>query len=448
MPKRQRSGTGRPSARPQKQQQLEQQQEQNQHRALAIPEIILLIGEHLDKKPRVACLRINRIFHQTLLSQLWKSTILSEEPIGPDYPELENHSTLVKELTITGTFTSNPMSRILSRLQCENLSVLTVTHRQVKQKPMATMIERHRDTLQAVHYTIYNDVILSEDLLKALPSCGRLKELSIKPLILETPNQFLDQYVRLWSRLKILTLGEVRFLGPEEVLKSVRSLPRAHVAIPDAHLQITVFQQPPQVLEEPLATGLTSLILKKCQLVTSLMVQDMLCTMPKLQTFAADFIFGCDIVQDDRAWVCNGLERLALPFIMNPPPDLDEEEAERARRRNQDVILTRLSQLERLEILDLDIASPGFINWKTNKPLSAGDALGLELTLDHGLDQLRSLRRILFIRDVFNSRTIWGPAEVEWCSTHWKRMLLSPGGTKGKQKMSEVIYQSWWYVNF
>ncbi|KAG0046279.1 hypothetical protein BGZ83_008537 [Gryganskiella cystojenkinii] len=480
MPKRQRSGTGRSSARPQKQQRSEQQQEHNHHRALAIPEIILLIGEHLDKKPRVACLRLNRIFHQTLLSQLWKSSILSEEPIGPDYPELESHSSLVKELTITGTFTSNPMSRILSRLQCENLSVLTVTHRRFKQKPMAMMIERHKDTLQAVHYTIHDDFVLSEDLMKALPSCGQLKELSIKPLFFETPNQFLDQYVRLWSRLKVLTLGEVRFLGPEEgedldrllkntrpqtlrkldfrrtpfdlacwtVLKSDRSLPRAHAAGPDSQLQVAVFQQHPQVPREPLAAGLTSLILQNCPLVTSLMVQDMLCTMPKLRTFAADFIFGYDIVEDDRAWVCNGLEKLALPFIMNPPPDLDEEEAERSRIGNQDAILTQFSRLERLEILDLNIKQHQLFNRKTNKWLTAKDALGLELTLDHGLDQLRSLRRILFIRDVFNSGTIWGPAEIEWCLAHWKRMLLSPGDTKEKRKMNDAIYWNWRHVEF
>ncbi|KAG0036089.1 hypothetical protein BGZ83_003895, partial [Gryganskiella cystojenkinii] len=162
--------------------------------------------------------------------------------------------------------------------------------------------------------------------------------------------------------------------------------------------------------------------LKECSVLDGRSIQDMLCSLPKLEVFAAESIKDIDILADDRAWVCSGLKDLKVSFLLKgdtPPSSSSPNDSPLS--QSQNMILARLSQLTRLEKLDLNGHCWSYY-WTPE--------MALELTVEKGLDQLRTLRSLKCITapEVERDTAWWGSAEVDWMMMgHWPELTSTKG---------------------
>ncbi|GJJ72735.1 hypothetical protein EMPS_05093 [Entomortierella parvispora] len=144
-------------------------------------------------------------------------------------------------------------------------------------------------------------------------------------------------------------------------------------------------------------TTLTELRLENCSLGGPATLE-ILASLSGLKVFIASGVSSKELVKDNRPWVCLGLERLVLGFTQ----DINSED-------KSELFLERLAKLEKLEYLNVD---------------SVYCQKALRLTLDGGLDRLKSLRSLTHLRgsDFHGSCFKWGLAEAEWVTQHWVNM--------------------------
>ncbi|KAG0037457.1 hypothetical protein BGZ83_003451 [Gryganskiella cystojenkinii] len=198
-------------------------------------------------------------------------------------------------------------------------------------------------------------------------------------------------------------------------------------------------------------TALNVLFLQHCQHVTGTMVQDMLCSMPNLEFFQANYIAASDMARDGRNWVCTGLRELSLDFVVDnvpstvggegPASSAEQEAVEsHANRRlhvSEILVLTQLSKQRELEVLEMKsrpsaalpannaIFNPGNVN-HARPPRS--DILRLDL--QHGLELLQTLSRLRVLSRDDTSTTIevtWKSNEVKWAMAHWPKLQKLQG---------------------
>jgi len=90
-------------------------------------------------------------------------------------------------------------------------------------------------------------------------------------------------------------------------------------------------------------------------------IQSMVCEIPQLRCFSANLLSDTAIINDNRPWVCQGLEEVALAFPLE-------------KSSSQPMILERLSELQKLR--------------KCIVYNGRSDYTGtLQLTMEKGLDQ-------------------------------------------------------------
>lgn len=141
--------------------------------------------------------------------------------------------------------------------------------------------------------------------------------------------------------------------------------------------------------------SLRTLVISKCPLVTGKILQAMMASLPNLELLEAEMLEDKDILDDDRPWICVRLKILRVIIVLG----LQE---------SQPMILERLSRLVQLEECRL---------------YGDDSSHSLDLTLEKGLDQLRTLKQLQHFQ-VGNSqrKTRWGKEEVQWTQDHWPRL--------------------------
>ncbi|KAG0049975.1 hypothetical protein BGZ83_005213 [Gryganskiella cystojenkinii] len=180
-------------------------------------------------------------------------------------------------------------------------------------------------------------------------------------------------------------------------------------------------------------TKLTTLNLKRCEEVSGTVAQDVLCSMPNLEHFEADFIIDSDIEQDDRPWVCcRALKVLSIAFLFN------------AREQNQASVLSRIASLQRIEMLDLTsdfLLDPGQ-EARTGGIDFDDPNEGLQLSLSQGLDQLRDLKRLTTLKAPSSSYVErWKEDEARWVLEHWPRMHRLGGFRfEGEREVEAILH--------
>ncbi|KAG0044814.1 hypothetical protein BGZ83_009910, partial [Gryganskiella cystojenkinii] len=197
-----------------------------------------------------------------------------------------------------------------------------------------------------------------------------------------------------WPRLETVEIPMAK-IDPEDFGVLIRMMPR----IVDLGFYGSTFNSDCwRRLSEGTPQHLNSirvLNLGSCKKLSGSAVQEMLCSLPSLEKFKAWYIRDTDILNDNRAWVCRGtLRELTLAIRLET-------------RSSQEMILSRVSELIQLRELYLwDL-----VRWE-NTP--ADQQLGL--TLDKGLDQLRTLQRLQVLAGPTgpSGNTNWETEEMEW----------------------------------
>ncbi|GJJ73526.1 hypothetical protein EMPS_05884 [Entomortierella parvispora] len=168
--------------------------------------------------------------------------------------------------------------------------------------------------------------------------------------------------------------------------------------------------------------SLTQVDVQQCTELTGETVQNILCSLPNLQIFKADYIKDVNFLEDDRPWVCRRMKELTLAFVGT-------------RWGTEPAFLSRLSTLTQLEELSLAMAftqrerlpfDEDFVYEPFTETYNSNDVDYTEcrqhvlmLTQEHGLDQLRALRRLRILEGTFNRRALWSEEEAWFALREW-----------------------------
>ncbi|KAG0047449.1 hypothetical protein BGZ83_007507 [Gryganskiella cystojenkinii] len=208
-----------------------------------------------------------------------------------------------------------------------------------------------------------------------------------------------------WSRLESLAIPWSSFKNEDlAVVLGTHS-----ATLQDLNFQRSKFgPRSWQILQNEIpqfSTRLRKLNLRHCRQVKGLIVQDILCTVSSLEAFQAEYVKDTTLEEDGRTWVCLGLRELTVAFISyKGVPE-------------QSIFLDQLARLKRLESLDM---STMFLAESISSDLTK--VRYLELTLERGLDQLRTLRRLRTLVGSHDQMCRWTEVEAEWVLEHWPRL--------------------------
>ncbi|KAG0046362.1 hypothetical protein BGZ83_008462 [Gryganskiella cystojenkinii] len=217
--------------------------------------------------------------------------------------------------------------------------------------------------------------------------------------------------------------------------ENLRILLRALKKLSRLHLQATPFDSESwTILKEEIPryrTTLRSLNVRACDRVTGAMIQDILCSMPALEVFAADFLQDLDLSADaQRPWVCQRLRRLTMGFVLNGDPVVNGQGEEHRPGqgpveivRGDQLVFSRLAELEQLELLNV---SMWFLNGRYNRSDLYRQVEGvsgrkryLSLKLEHGMALLKNLRRLKRLDGPHSDQVAWTTNEAAWVMKHW-----------------------------
>jgi len=160
---------------------------------------------------------------------------------------------------------------------------------------------------------------------------------------------------------------------------------------------------------------LKELDLSFCRQVNGRIVQEVLCSVPTLEVFHADYITGTDL-DNSRPWVCVGLQHLTLAFVLV---------SEKVRLR----VFHRLSTLTKLRTLKLDMFSVLHYGdgGLTPIPVAKATQQCLQFSLLKGMGMLINLKLLRVLRGPFCEQTVWKMTEAQWVLSHWPNLEAVEG---------------------
>ncbi|KAG0041613.1 hypothetical protein BGZ83_001588 [Gryganskiella cystojenkinii] len=229
MTKRPHEDESKPAPQPKKRHSRQQKHRQHGQTAkgpskptpLNIPEVLLLIASFLPKNDLKTCLRVCKLWYQTLLSSNWSVTELSWDPDvpigGKTLPMIGKHSTLINTLVLHTTHRRFlfPGKR---PLRCPNLSELevrTTSHKlhETAEPSMIDFILQHQRNLTALSYDAGAPSRLLESLAVA-EDFKALERLSIRYICQNdvSLDKFMQWYDARLSRLRSLSLDTTVYL--------------------------------------------------------------------------------------------------------------------------------------------------------------------------------------------------------------------------------------------
>ncbi|KAG0049264.1 hypothetical protein BGZ83_005905 [Gryganskiella cystojenkinii] len=491
---------------------------------LVIPELLFSLAQFLTKPSLVICVQVSRQWYQTFIPFVWHTVqIIGNKRIEPTPTAIQAHASFVKNLALSDSI------RGPDYLSCTfpNLSVLTVvrTFEDEQEIRQTQFLRRHQSVVKDL-------TIESANLVEALEGFGpQLERLRIDNLFLRSPDQWMNLYESIWSRIRVLYLGEESFqLVNEKSLDLTAFYPQLENATPTKIQDLTIFAtnsdwsviqvqwlliakspelvrltwdcseygdspdsfQPMTELANALRNGypqstvleslavpmstfsskdlqhvlehkhqlkelnvnstnfdlncwtvlkglprylstLTHLNLGFCDQMTGAIAQDILCSVTSLIELEVDYMKDTSLLQDPRSWVCLSLKKLTIMLLRT------EEDGSLIPFLNQ------VARLERLEYLDLRGAIACYENADVAPHVRDGLPLyPLELTLETGLNQLRTLGRLKSL-SVPDNVSIWSEPEARWVLEHWIKIetILGIGEDSVLTKILGTCYKSY-----
>ncbi|KAF9347953.1 hypothetical protein BGX26_000582 [Mortierella sp. AD094] len=145
--------------------------------------------------------------------------------------------------------------------------------------------------------------------------------------------------------------------------------------------------------------ALHELDVSNCANVSSRMVQDLLCSCPRLEVFKGDFLAAEDVLEG-QPWVCLSIRILKVCFMF------------RAGQSLMSPIYERLSCLTRLT--SLNVGHEQRAQWLSHRR-------DLDIRLEAGLGLLANLRHLKY----FGAKDLGSPGvkEIEWMAENWKSLV-------------------------
>ncbi|KAF9434852.1 hypothetical protein BGZ76_007306 [Entomortierella beljakovae] len=443
---------------------------------LELPELLQIISNHLDNHDLLSCILVCTSWHKLFVSTIWRSAFVSTEYTGHSSPStnaISKYAPLIKSLTFNSYITPDH-----ARIHFPILDSLCVTEYNqvdtqqtdtseailIRQNPSITKLEcielgyppgpsfweaiRDLPSLRSLELTstcfppecadIFWETCSRLDKISFftsnVPAIPENKKYSFKAKHVDlqgvygdfSPLQQLD-WLKQCNELQSLKLRIFMERSPfmdfcqcatQGVWPNLHALDLSNCQITDGEQEILIgsLSQLTKLIVTntgfgPLAftalsrhcTTLQQLDIKGCQNVESHMVQTVMCSSPNLLSLKAGSIKGQDIKKMDgisQKWVCTQLRELGAYF------DLDGLDS-------QLPVLEGLASLTQLEQVDFGVGT----NYLGRPPTR----LSIKLSLDKGLDMLKSWRRLSSIRFEGTPQTL-SMREVDWIILNWKSL--------------------------
>ena len=141
----------------------------------AIPELIYIIGDYLDRQSVAITLRVCETWHQAFAPRIWSNIEVNSRMAA--FPD--RYSNLVK--TIVLPFNNPTSSKFLDSLVCPNLSTLKICglnciELQAFEFSILAFIDRHKTTLTHLERI----PVVTQEFLVALENCPLLQNLRVR----------------------------------------------------------------------------------------------------------------------------------------------------------------------------------------------------------------------------------------------------------------------------
>lgn len=179
----------------------------NRPHPLAVPEILYMIGEQLDRNMLARCLRVSRTWHDALLARFWASLLidLSQNGRRPSFDQVFRHSLLVRELEVVCGKKIEDKDSIT--VTFPGLTSLTIIYSGPSCKAsQIALIRRHKHTLTSLTVRLN----ATRNLLQAIKECPKLKSPPRTQLEAysgtPTPDGWVTLYRGLWSKIRQVRL--------------------------------------------------------------------------------------------------------------------------------------------------------------------------------------------------------------------------------------------------
>ncbi|KAG0042533.1 hypothetical protein BGZ83_000350 [Gryganskiella cystojenkinii] len=243
-----------------------------------------------------------------------------------------------------------------------------------------------------------------------------------------------------WKRLKTLSLPSVAYDDNDFKILIQALSP----TLKDLHLDGSFFNSDSWKIlynATPLRTGLRSLSLKNCLEVHGSLAQTILSKLSGLERFGAEWIpvyeilgqgeymedtevddEGTAVAEGDRSWTCTELRELSVRVIFCPGADESGPETGMA-------VLEYLSRFTKLKVLNLALSTVTLeiVFQVIYEDEDEDMPEELEFTLDHGLDALRTLKKLRVLElplrwERNNNKGLWSVREARWVRDNWPQL--------------------------
>ncbi|GJJ74500.1 hypothetical protein EMPS_06858 [Entomortierella parvispora] len=200
-----------------------QQQEQEEQQELAeeiypplnpicMPEILHRCGRFMTRASLLRSILVCHQWHFNLLPQLWSSVQMSFHDKPVKYPHstvFEDNASSVLALSVSSRFFMEFPDGCC--IVCPRLQLLTIMHGTTRDSTFVDdskvkLIRDHQSTLRALSI----NRVSALDLIDVITGCPQLEELTIGLLQMESEQRWLPLYEHLFSRMKVLSIGETR----------------------------------------------------------------------------------------------------------------------------------------------------------------------------------------------------------------------------------------------
>ncbi|KAG0036339.1 hypothetical protein BGZ83_003845 [Gryganskiella cystojenkinii] len=184
---------------------------------------------------------------------------------------------------------------------------------------------------------------------------------------------------------------------------------------------------------KPLQTTLRTLNLRGCLELKGDTVHDILCTMTGLESFQAEWIGDSDILGerggreldevDQKPWVCTRMKELAIGMIVFEYYDYNGTDPDDISFNDRELHLMKLlSQLTELETLNLTVGQETLDRYPESLFWDGIDPNELGLTLEQGLDSLKTLKKLRILELSTRNKFHWSDQEARWILDSWPRL--------------------------
>ena len=174
-----------------------------------IPEILILLGKHLDRHTLVSCLRVCLTWHAAFISMMWSDTTFAipnqdQDQTTPHSLALQNHAIFVRKLQVLFANANTTVSNFSPKFS--NLLVLKIKVDKLSSPPSGSL-DKGTATSDFCKLLMTNS---NDDDGSGSNPQGRclenLRELEIRDFELKDSLEWMTLYEQLWSRLEVLSL--------------------------------------------------------------------------------------------------------------------------------------------------------------------------------------------------------------------------------------------------